>query len=132
MSIDIKEPWARAQNAESGEAAGFATFFNHGPEPDRLVGATTAIAGKTEIWGIRVVGPGTRMRHLEDGLKLPVGMPIELKPRGYHLFFQSLGKPLVPGQTVAVTLQFEKGAAQTVELLVKAEGPINRATLGHA
>lgn len=131
MSIEIKEPWARMQEAGSQEAAGFVTLLNSGPEPDRLVSASADIAEKTEIWGIRVVGPGMRMCLYENGLKLPVDMAIQLKPRGYHLYFQGLRQPLIQGRKMPVTLQFEKAPAQTVELEIKAPGPVGPDVLGH-
>ena len=130
MSIDISNPWARIQTVESGEAGGFMTINNSGPEPDRLVGATSGMAEKVEIHGIKVVDAALRMRPLEQGLRLPVGMPIELKPRGYHLLFQRLKAPLVRGQTVSVTLIFEKAGSRPVELVVKAEGLVGSDTLG--
>jgi copper(I)-binding protein len=130
MSIDIRRPWARMQTAASGEAAGFATLTNRGPDPDRLIAAATPWAAKTEIWGIKVVGPAMRMRRLENGLLLPVDMAIELKPRGYHLFFQGLVEPLVRGRKVPVTLIFAAAGTRQIDLIVEAEGPINKDTLG--
>ncbi len=130
MSIEILKPWARLQTAESGEAAGFVTLTNRGSEPDRLVAATCDLAAKTEIWGIKVVGAELRMHPLEKGVFLEVGTAIELKPRGYHLFFQGLTQPLVRGQKVPVTLIFAKAGAREIELIVEAEGHINRDALG--
>lgn len=132
MSIEIRRPWARAQTVETGEAAGFVTLTNRGPEPDRLVAATCALAAKTEIWGIKVVGAELRMLPLEKGVFLEVGMAVELKPRGYHLFFQGLTQPLVRGQKVPVTLTFAKAGTHEAELVVEAEGYINRDALGLA
>jgi len=71
-----------------------------------------------------------RMQPLENGLQLAVGMAIELKPRGYHLFFQDLVKPLVRGQKVPVMLIFATAEARQVDLIVEAEGPINKDMLG--
>jgi copper(I)-binding protein len=130
MSIDVSNPWARIQTVESGEAGGFFTLTNTGPEPDRLLAATSDVAEKVEIHGIKVVGATLRMRPLEQGLGLPVGTPIELKPRGYHLLFQRLKTRLVRSQKVPVTLTFEKAGARSVELVVKAEGRVGADTLG--
>jgi copper(I)-binding protein len=130
MSIEIRHPWARMQTADSGEAAGFVTLTNRGPEADRLVAASSPLAARTEIWGIKVAGAVLRMRPLENGLQLPVEMAIELKPRGYHLFFRGLAKPLLRGQKVPVTLRFAKAERQQVELVVEAEGYINKDALG--
>jgi copper(I)-binding protein len=130
MSIDISHPWARVQSVESGEAGGFLTLANSGPEPDRLLAAASDLAEAVEIHGIRVVGADLRMRPLEQGLHLPVGMPIELKPRGYHLLFRRLKGPLARGQRVPVTLTFEKADSRHVELVVKADGLVGADTLG--
>ena len=129
MSIDLGHPWARMQTARPGEAAGFVTLTNRGPEPDRLIAATTPLAEKTGIWGIKIVGANMCMRLLENGLLLPVEMAIELKPRGYHLFFQGLAKPLVRGQKVPVALTFAKAAPRQIELVVEEEGGIGDDTL---
>jgi hypothetical protein len=130
MSIDIRRPWARMQAADSAEAAGFVTLTNRGPEADRLIAASSSLAARTEIWGIKVAGAVLRMRRLEEGVHLPVDMAIELKPRGYHLFFQGLARPLVPGEKVPVTLKFARSGTREVELVVKVEGYINKDALG--
>ena len=130
MSIEIHRPWARQQTVEAGEAAGFVTLTNRGAEPDRLVSATCALAAKTEIWGIKVVGAELRMLPLEKGVFLEVGMAVELKPRGYHLFFQGLTRSLARGQKVPVTLTFAKAGTRETELVVEAEGYINSDALG--
>lgn len=129
MSIDLGHPWARMQTARPGEAAGFVTLTNRGPEPDRLTAATTPLAEKTGIWGIKIVGANMGMRLLETGLLLPVEMAIKLKPRGYHLFFQGLAKPLARGQKVPVTLTFAKAAPRQIEFVVEEEGAISDDTL---
>ena len=81
---------------------------------------------------IKVVGAELRMLPLEKGVFLEVGMAVELKPRGYHLFFQGLTQPLVRGQKVPVTLTFAKAGTRETELVVEAEGYINRDALGLA
>jgi copper(I)-binding protein len=130
MSIEIVRPWARMQTAGAREAAGFMTLKNGGPAPDRLIAASSAAAETVEIHGIRVVGNGLRMRPYKEGLGVPVGMPIELKPRGYHLLLQGLKAPLEKGTKVAVTLTFEKAGTREVELTVEEEGLIGKDTLG--
>ena len=130
MSIAITRPWARLSDSVSSMGGGFLTLNNDGPEADRLVAAESPLADKIEIHGIRVVGAGARMCVLEGGLGVPVGMPIELKPRGYHLLFLDLKAPFQPGQKVPVTLLFEKAGRRDVELVVEPAGPIGAHTLG--
>jgi periplasmic copper chaperone A len=130
MSIEIIRPWARVQTVESRQAGGFMTLKNSGPEADRLLAASSAVAETVEIHGIRVVENALRMRPYKQGLNVPVGMPIELKPRGYHLFMQGLKAPLAKGQKVPVTLTFEKAGPRQVELTVEDEGLVGKDTLG--
>ena len=45
-SIEIKHPWSRATPKGSEVAGGFMKLINTGTEPDRLIGGSTASAGK--------------------------------------------------------------------------------------
>ena len=129
MSIDISRPWARTSPTTAGFAGGYFTVTNKAHEADRLVGAESPVATKIEIHGIKVVGSGITMKQMEKGLGLPPDTAITLKPRGYHLLFQELTKPLRQGERVPVTLTFEKAGARQIELLVEAPGPIGSDTL---
>ena len=128
MSIDISRPWIRTSPGEKGHTGGFFTITNKGSEADRLIAAESPVAAKIEIYGIRVVGYGIRMKLFEQGLRLPPDTPITLKPRGYHLLIE-LKSPLTQGQHVPMTLTFEKAGPQTIELLVEAPGPVGEETL---
>ena len=110
-------------------AGGFFTLTNKGPEPDRLVAASSPVAEKIEIHAIKVVGGDIVMRPREDGLVAPAGVTLTLHPRGYHLLLIGLRAPLVPGSRVAVTLVFEKAGSFDVELLVEAPGPVGNEVL---
>jgi copper(I)-binding protein len=129
MSIDISRPWARTCPELAGQAGGFFTVTNKGGEADRLIAAESPAAAKVEIHAIKVVGYGIRMRPLEKGLGLPVDTPMTLKPRGYHLLFLELTRPLAQGERLPVTLTFEKAGTRQIELLVEAPGPIGSEAL---
>ncbi|MCW5733019.1 MAG: copper chaperone PCu(A)C [Enhydrobacter sp.] len=129
MSIDIARPWARTPSATALEAGGFLTLTNKAREIDRLTAATSPVAGKIAICGIKIAGPTMTMRPIERGLGLPPDTVITMKPRGYHLYFEDLKAPLAKGDKVPVTLTFEKAGTRHVELIVEAEGPIGNETL---
>src|SRR5436190_23059736 len=93
MTIEISHPWARAASATDLRAAGFLTLANKAREADRLIAASSPLAEKIEIHGIKVVGPGIAMCPLEKGIGLPPDTLITLKPRGYHLLLQGLKAP---------------------------------------
>jgi len=124
MSIEISRPWARFPDPGARYAGGFMTLVNNGAEPDRLVEASSPLAQEVQICGIKVVGPGIRMRRLEGGLRLPPGVTITLKPRGYHLLLRRLNTRLEHGQHVPVTLRFDRGGTHEVGLIVEADGPV--------
>lgn len=57
---------------------------------------------------------GTMMTMAQvDRIEVPAGEVVELKPGGYHVMVMDLMKPLVPGDTVEVTVTFEKAGEMT-------------------
>lgn len=60
-----------------------------------------------------------KMRELADGLEIPAGETVVLAPGGFHIMFMGLKQAFVEGETVAVTLTFEK--AGSVEVLLPVE-----------
>jgi hypothetical protein len=67
-----------------------------------------------------------KMNELPDGLVIPAGESVALAPGGFHLMFMDLTGPLVEGESVTVTLTFEKTGAVEVQLPVgspAAKGP---------
>jgi copper(I)-binding protein len=62
-----------------------------------------------------------RMNALPNGLDLPAGKAVELKPGGYHVMLMDLKAPLAKDTTVPVTLTFQdaKGVKSNVELKVQ-------------
>ena len=51
---------------------------------------------------------GMMMMEKVDKVALPAGARVELKPGAYHLMLIGLKRPLTPGQTVDITLEFER------------------------
>ena len=49
-----------------------------------------------------------KMRPLDNGLTIDPGKTVKLAPGGYHLMMIDLKDPLKQGDTVPVTLKFEK------------------------
>jgi periplasmic copper chaperone A len=129
MALEISRPWARAASTMAGAGGGFFTVLNNGTEADRLLAASTPAAETVEIHAIKVVGPDTKMRPVENGLRFPSGTTIVLKPRGYHLLLTGLKAPLVVGAKVPVTLTFEKAGTRTVEMIVEAPGLVGQDAL---
>lgn len=118
-SINISLPFSRATLPNAPVAGGFLTIENTGTEPDRLLSVASDIAGETQIHEMALEGDVMKMRQLADGVEIPAGETVVLAPGGVHIMFMGLKQTLVEGETVAVTLTFEK--AGTVEILLPVE-----------
>ena len=116
----LSGPFSRATLPGAPVAAGFLSVTNAGAEDDRLVSATSDVAGDTQIHEMAMVGDVMRMRPLADGLPVPAGATVTLSPGGVHLMFMDLRRPLVEGETVEVTLTFERAGRITVPLAIGA------------
>jgi uncharacterized protein YcnI/copper(I)-binding protein len=117
--LEIEAAWARATLAGQKAAGGYLTIANKGSAADRLVGASSPLAGKVEIHTMEVVNNVMTMRPVDGGLEIPAGGSVELKPGGLHLMFMDMSAPFTEGETVPVTLQFEKAEPAEVELPVR-------------
>ena len=127
-ALTLAAPYSRATLPNAPVAGGFLTIANGGEADDRLIAASSAIAGRMEIHEMVMDGDVMAMRALEEGLPIPAGQTVALQPGGYHLMFMDLTGPLVEGETVDVTLTFEDAGQITVPLSIQA---FNAGAAGH-
>lgn len=121
--LTIGHPWSRATLPGAKVAAGYLTVTNGGSAPDRLVAATGAIAGKTEIHEMSVDAAGVMtMRPLTAGVDIPAGATVELKPGGMHIMFMDLTGAVKAGEMFKGTLTFEKAGTVDIEFKVEDKG----------
>jgi len=116
--IKIERPWSRATPGGAKVGGGFLKITNTGATPDRLVSAATDVSNVSEIHEMKMVDGVMKMRALGDGIALPPGKTVELKPGGYHLMFMDLKTPLVKDKPFKVKLVFEKAGEIDVEFAV--------------
>ncbi|ALK10167.1 copper chaperone PCu(A)C [Blastochloris viridis] len=130
--IVITEPWARATPQGAPVAGGFMRIDNKGTAPDRLIGGSLPAAGRFEVHEMKMEGDVMKMRPLTDGLAIPPGGSVELKPGSYHIMFMDLKQQLVEGTTLTGTLRFEKAGTVDVRYAVRAVGASgSKAPAGH-
>lgn len=64
------------------------------------------------------------MRPLQSGLAIPAGSSVELKPGGTHIMLMGLEAPLPEGDSLRLTLRFEKSGERPIEVgVAPATGP---------
>lgn len=128
--ISLDHPWSRATPAGAPVGAGYVTLKNSGAAADKLVSATADVARKVEVHEMAMDNGVMKMRPV-NGLEIPAGQSVELKPGGYHIMFMGLKQQLKAGDTVKGVLTFEKAGAVPVEFKVEAMGAGQPGHKGH-
>ncbi|HXX51890.1 MAG TPA: copper chaperone PCu(A)C [Xanthobacteraceae bacterium] len=121
-AIAVEQPWARATPAGAQTGAVYMTLNNKTSAADRLTGASSDVAAQVRVHEMAVVDGVMQMRQLADGLPIPAGGSVTLKPGGYHVMLIGLKKPLVAGETFPLTLTFAKAGNISVTIPVQAMG----------
>jgi len=118
--LALENGWTRAAG-QGGQGAGFLIIRNTGTEADRLVAASSPAAARVELHTSLREGDVMRMRPVEN-IPVPAGGSVTLAPGGLHMMLIGLTRPLVVGQTVPVSLRFERAGQVTVNMTVQAAG----------
>jgi copper(I)-binding protein len=121
--VRLESAWARRAPAGGGHGGGangavYVTIRNGGAAPDALVSARTDAARTVELHETVNEGGVMKMRPLPK-FEVVAGGAVEMKPGGHHLMLLGLTRDLHPGDTVSVTLTFEKAGAMTIEAPVR-------------
>lgn len=120
--VSIATPWLRATPGGATVGAGYLKITNGGAAPDKLLAASFAIAGRTEIHEMKLEDGVMKMRALPDGIDIAAGQTLELAPSGAHLMLLDLKNPIVAGAPVKGELTFEKAGKIAVRFAVAAVG----------
>lgn len=114
-ALTVDEVTASATLGRSTTAAAYITVRNGGNEPDRLVAVSSPASARAGLHLSLTEGGVMRMRPL-DALDLRPGETVAMAPGGpLHLMLEGLHAPLVAGQSVAITLHFERAGDVEVE-----------------
>ena len=112
--ITVVAPWARATPGGAKVGGAYLELKAAAGAGDRLVSASSPAAGTVEIHEHANEGGVMKMRRI-DGLAVPAGGSVVLKPGGYHLMLMDLKQPLKQGDKLQLTLTFEKAGILSVE-----------------
>jgi copper(I)-binding protein len=106
-------------------AAGYAVIRNLGDGTLRLTGAGSPDYGMVMLHHSRLARGDSTMERV-DHLDIPAHGSVKLAPGGYHLMLSHARRPVKPGDTVQVTLEFAGGATLQADFSVlpaNASGP---------
>lgn len=117
--IQISDAWARETVAGQMATAAYMTIANKGSGADRLVSVDAPSPSMATVHSTSNEDGISRMRHMDDGLEVPAGGTAQLAPGGTHVMVTGLGAPLKAGDTLKLTLHFEKSGDRSVDLPIK-------------
>jgi periplasmic copper chaperone A len=113
--IVIGHPWSRQSPRFADVAAGFMLIQNTGDTDDRLVKATSELSPTTQIHTMKMDGDVMKMVELPEGIVIPAGKDIELKPGALHIMFVGVKTLPKVGEVFKGTLTFEKAGSVDVD-----------------
>ena len=123
--IGLEKAWVRrapampdAKPGAETNAGGYVTIVNRGTAPDALVGAAADVAERVELHETRNMSGMTMMEPVSK-VEVAPETRVELMPGSYHLMLIGLRRALTPGQTVTLTLRFERAGALTTRATVR-------------
>lgn len=116
--LEVEEAWARAVPESMTMSAAYMKIVNGTGEDDSLISASSDVSEVTELHEMAMVDETMKMRQVEK-MDVPAGQTLELKPGGLHVMLIDLKGPLSEGQTVSLTLNFEKAGEIKIKAPVK-------------
>lgn len=131
--IMVRDAYVRSSTPSSPTGAAFMGLTNSGAEDDRLVAASSDVAGRVELHTHTEDANGVmRMGEVEGGIPVPAGKTVMLKRGGLHVMFMGLTAPLVQDSEIDVTLTFEKAGAVQVKIPVDHERKPDHGAMDHS
>jgi copper transport protein len=120
-AVAVIDAWAPAMPGGLGTGAGYMVIANHQQSDDRLISVSSPWAEHVSLHESKMEDGMSRMKDVA-ALTIPAGGQAVLSPGKYHLMFTGLYAPFVAGDTVPVTLEFERAGRLEVTLSVRPPG----------
>jgi copper(I)-binding protein len=121
-TVTTSGSWARPESQGNNSAA-YMVIHNDRSEAVRLIGASGDVARMVEIHQSSADSSGMMHMAKVDGIDIPTGSDVELKPGGYHVMLMGLQRNLSLGDHFTLTLKFDQGADLDVDVVVANQQP---------
>lgn len=115
--IMVTEAFARASaSPTAATGAAYVSVMNHGAEADRLIAVESPFG--MAMLHRSVQENGVAKMEMLDAAEIPAMGTLEMKPGGLHIMLTGLKAPLKKGETMTLTLTFEKAGKLDVTVPV--------------
>ncbi len=117
QSITVTNPWVRATVQGQKATGAFMTVTSK--ENAKLVAVSSPVANVVEIHEMKMDKDVMKMAALPNGLDLPAGKAVDLKPGSYHIMLMDLKLPLTKEVVVPLTLTFQDSVGKKMQQVVQ-------------
>ncbi len=121
MSTASKTPDTQAMAGMTKNTMSSAAYFvivNDGGGTDTLTGVTSPAASQASVHETQYKGDVAQMVPIPS-LEIPAHGQVEFKPGSYHVMLEGLTQDLKEGDTIKITLQFQKSGPVTLDLPIR-------------
>jgi hypothetical protein len=118
---EIRDAWARATPAGAKAGATDATLVNGGTTADRLVAASTPVAGRAQLHA-HIDDAGVLRMETVAAIELKPGTSTTLSPGGQHIMLLELKRPLMPRESFPTAVTLEKAGTLWMQVKVLKAG----------
>jgi len=114
-------------------AGGYMTLENNGDTDDKLIEVRVATIPHVELHLSGTDANGVARMTKQDGIPVPAGETVVLKPGGLHVMFMGLnGDPFELGEEIPATLVFEQAGEVEVIFNVEERGADDHKAMDHS
>jgi periplasmic copper chaperone A len=117
--VRVDGAYARAVPPGQPNSAAFMVLHNTANTAHSLVSAESSVANVVELHTHVMEGDMMLMRQI-DKIDLPAGGDVRLQPGGLHVMLIGLHQGLAPKDQVPLTLIYDDGSRQSLQLPVRA------------
>jgi periplasmic copper chaperone A len=118
LDLEIANVRVRATPPGAKVSAAYFTLRNKGGRADRLLSAASDVAGVVELHESGGAHGGHMHMRRIDYVDAPVGAEVQFAPGGKHIMLIDLKRDLKAGESLKLTLRFERAGLLTVPATV--------------
>lgn len=124
--LRVEHPVVLVAGPSARSVAAYMVIENTSESDDRLIGAEADFAGSAGLHTHIMENDIAKMRAVEGGFEIPAGGRHELVQGGDHIMLMGLTAVPEVGDTVNVTLSFEKAGSFTLPFMVMPAGEMHQ------
>lgn len=102
---------------------GYVIITNNGSTADTLVNVQVDHVGMVELHQTIVENDVARMEPMTNGIEIPAGETVELRPGSFHMMLMDVQQTFAVGDTLTLTLMFASGAELVIPAVIGEVAP---------